>query len=217
MNRLNSGIFTIFELSKLNLSLNSSDRRASKIIFNDTKLGPFCWKLNIVNRLFNFCVGVWVGAHWASPVKLLTFIKRCARIILVVWYQCRWYQCHHRDPPRKQPTHETLTKNWKLRGLQLRWFKWNQISTPNFAYQSDKRNQMYTLGDFEDKISTHMISTIFDHCYYRNSLGQALLDQCPSEIMIIEIIVWLWTYYRQWHFPSSFRLSNYSQNFPTSF
>jgi len=34
--RLNSGIFRIFELSKLNLNLNSSDRRASKIIFNDT-------------------------------------------------------------------------------------------------------------------------------------------------------------------------------------
>ena len=35
---LNSGIFTIFELSELNFNLNSSDCRARKIISNDTKL-----------------------------------------------------------------------------------------------------------------------------------------------------------------------------------
>jgi len=34
--RLNSGIFRIFELSELNLNLNGSDCRASKIICNDT-------------------------------------------------------------------------------------------------------------------------------------------------------------------------------------
>jgi len=36
INRLNSGIFRILELSKLNLNLKSSDRGASKIIFKDT-------------------------------------------------------------------------------------------------------------------------------------------------------------------------------------
>ena len=34
--RLNSGIFTIFELSELNFNMNSSDCRAWKIISNDT-------------------------------------------------------------------------------------------------------------------------------------------------------------------------------------
>ena len=36
MIRLNSGIFRIFELREWDLNLNSSDYRASKIIFNDT-------------------------------------------------------------------------------------------------------------------------------------------------------------------------------------
>jgi len=36
---------------------------------------------------------------------------------------------------------------------------WNQISTPNFAYQNDQRNKIYTLGDFENKTPTHMAAT----------------------------------------------------------
>ena len=36
---------------------------------------------------------------------------------------------------------------------------WNQISTPNVAYQNDQRNKTYTLGDFEDKTPTHMDAT----------------------------------------------------------
>ena len=36
MHRLNSGIFRIFELREWSLNLNSSDCRASKIIFGDT-------------------------------------------------------------------------------------------------------------------------------------------------------------------------------------
>ena len=58
--RLNSGIFTIFELSELNLNLNSSDCRARKIISNDTKLEAIPWELDDGNPLFKFCVGVWV-------------------------------------------------------------------------------------------------------------------------------------------------------------
>ena len=61
--RLNSGIFTIFELSDLNLNLNSSDCRTRKIISNDIKLEAIPWELDIENQLFNFCVGVWVGGH----------------------------------------------------------------------------------------------------------------------------------------------------------
>ena len=58
MSRLNSGNFRIFEPSEWNLNLNSSDCRASKIIYNDTKLEPISWELNLKNPLFNFCVGV---------------------------------------------------------------------------------------------------------------------------------------------------------------
>ena len=36
---------------------------------------------------------------------------------------------------------------------------WNQISTPDFAYQNDQRNKIYTLGDFEKKTPTHMVAT----------------------------------------------------------
>ena len=61
--RLISGIFRIFDPREWNLNLNSSDCRASKIIWNDTKLGPISWELNIEYPTFNFCVGVWVGGH----------------------------------------------------------------------------------------------------------------------------------------------------------
>ena len=63
INRLNSGIFKIFELMEWILNLNSSDCGASKIICNDTNLEPFYWVLNIENSLFSICVGVWVGGH----------------------------------------------------------------------------------------------------------------------------------------------------------
>ena len=63
MFRLNSGILRIFELGEWNLNLNSSDCRASKIIYNDIKLEPISWELNLKNRLFNFCAGVCVGGH----------------------------------------------------------------------------------------------------------------------------------------------------------
>ena len=41
--------------------MNSSDCRAWKILWNDTKLELFYSELNVENLLFNFCVGVWVG------------------------------------------------------------------------------------------------------------------------------------------------------------
>ena len=65
--RLNSGNFRIFEPSEWNFNLNSSNYRASKIIYNDIKLDPISWELNLINPLFNFCLTVWVGGHpWAN-------------------------------------------------------------------------------------------------------------------------------------------------------
>ena len=43
--------------------------------------------------------------------------------------------------------------------MKLRGLMWNQISTPDFAYQNDQRNKIYTLGDFEKKTPTHMVAT----------------------------------------------------------
>ena len=61
--RLNSGNFRIFEPCEWNLNLNSSDCRASKIIYNDIKLEPISWELNLKNPVLNTCVGVSVGGH----------------------------------------------------------------------------------------------------------------------------------------------------------
>ena len=66
MVRLNSGNFGIFQLSFWNLSLNSSDCRASKIIQKDTKLETISLELNAENPLFNICVGVWVRGQDAA-------------------------------------------------------------------------------------------------------------------------------------------------------
>ena len=44
--------------------------------------------------------------------------------------------------------YEKPTKNWKLRVLKLRGLSQNQISTPYFTYENDRRNQIKTLGDF---------------------------------------------------------------------
>ena len=41
-----------------------------------------------------------------------------------------------------------------MRGLMR-----NQISTPNFAYQNDQRNEIYILGDFDNKTPTHKAAT----------------------------------------------------------
>ena len=50
--------------------MKSSDCGASKIISNEAQLEPISKKLNIENRLFSICVGVWVGGF---PQK--TFLK----------------------------------------------------------------------------------------------------------------------------------------------
>ena len=58
--------FRIFEPSEWNLNLNIPDCRDSKIISNNTKLESISWEHNIENKLFNFCVGGWVGEHLSA-------------------------------------------------------------------------------------------------------------------------------------------------------
>ena len=43
---------------------------------------------------------------------------------------------------------EKPAKKRKLRGLKLRGFRQNQISTPYLTYENDRRDQINTLGDF---------------------------------------------------------------------
>ena len=70
--RLDSGIFW----SEWKSNLNSSDGRASKIIWNHTKLEPISWELNAGNPLLIICVGVWVGGH---PPNNFSYISRYAQ------------------------------------------------------------------------------------------------------------------------------------------
>ena len=131
------------------MNLNSSDCRASKIIFNDSKLEPISWELNVGNQLLNFCVGVGVGGHDATN-----------------------FTCISKDAQENSTSFDTnpvlggdganmvlnekRTKNWKLRGLKLRGLSQNQISTPHFIYENDHRNEINIFGDFENEITTHM-------------------------------------------------------------
>ena len=54
-------LFLGFSNSVNETFLNSSDCRASKIIWNDTKVEPISWEPKRENLISNFCVGVWVG------------------------------------------------------------------------------------------------------------------------------------------------------------
>ena len=103
IDRLNSGIFRIFELGGWNLNLNSSDCGASKIIWNDIKLERIPWVLIIENRLCSICVGVWVGGHhptdfssvldknlsvliWMYVFEVLFMIEMGSKVTLIVLY-----------------------------------------------------------------------------------------------------------------------------------
>ena len=54
---------------------------------------------------------------------------------------------------------EKVPKNWILRGLKLRGFRQNQIGTPYFMYENDRRKKFKKLGDFESKTPTHINTT----------------------------------------------------------
>ena len=60
---------------------------------------------------------------------------------------------------------EKPTKKSKLRGLKLRGFRQNQISTPYFTYENVQRNQIKTLGDFYNVTPTHLGAT---HAFSKN-------------------------------------------------
>ena len=128
------------------------DERDSKIIWNDINLEPISWELKSENQLFNICVGVWVRGQDAAKFSHISkdAHKNSASFdinVVVV------------GDGANMVLNEKPTKNQKLRGLKLRGLMWNQISTPDFAYQNDQRNKIYTLGDFEKKTPTHMVAT----------------------------------------------------------
>ena len=50
---------------------------------------------------------------------------------------------------------EKPTKNLKLRGLKLRRLRQNEISTPNYIYQNDQQEKIYTFGNFGRETPTH--------------------------------------------------------------
>ena len=92
INRLNSENLRIFEFNVWNINLNSSNCRAQKISWNDTKLEPISWELKIENKRLAFA---WVD------IPGQTFDKRCVRKIHILWYQSygrRWtmqWRCHN--------------------------------------------------------------------------------------------------------------------------
>ena len=132
--------------------MTSSDCRASKIIWHDTKLEPIPWVLNIENHLFSICVGVWVGGHHATNFSHISkdaqenFASFDTNVAVV-------------GDGANMVLNEKLTKNWKLRGLKLRGLTWNQINTPYFIYEIDQRKKLNTLGDFENQKPTHIDAT----------------------------------------------------------
>ena len=74
------------------------------MIYNDTKLEPISWELNLENPLFNFCVGVWVGGHpranlWPESKDAHKTSKSDDR-------GAQWVKL----------TNEKPAKNWKLLG-----------------------------------------------------------------------------------------------------
>ena len=70
MYRLNSGIFSIFNLRAWNLDLTSSDCRASEIISNDTEPDAISWESRRENSIFNFRVGKTVCGHRPASLNL---------------------------------------------------------------------------------------------------------------------------------------------------
>ena len=68
--RLNSGIFSIFNLRVWNLDLTSSDCRASEIIWNDTEPDAISWESRRENSIFNFRVGKTMCGHRPASLNL---------------------------------------------------------------------------------------------------------------------------------------------------
>ena len=89
--------------------------------------------MNIENQLLNFCVGVWVRGQDATNVSHISKDARensasfDTNVVLV-------------GGGANMVLNQKPTKKWKLRGLKWRGFRQNQISTPYFTYENDRRN-----------------------------------------------------------------------------
>ena len=93
--------------------MTRSDCRASKIIWNDTKLEPVSWVLNIENHLFSIYVGVWVRGRMRQTFDIYKKIRK--KILHLLISMSSWWVT-------MQMLNQELTKNWKLWGFKLRGF-----------------------------------------------------------------------------------------------
>ena len=140
--------------------MTSSDCRASKIIWHDTKLEPISWVLNIENRLFSICVGVWVGGHHATNFSHISkdaqenFVSFDTNVVVV-------------GDGANMVLNEKLTKNWKSRGLKLRGFTWNQTNTPYSIYKVDQDKKL-NIQLIIYWMIFWMKLNILDECHKRN-------------------------------------------------
>ena len=110
------------------------------------------WELNSKNQLFHICVGVWVRgqdtANFSHVSKDAHENSASFDINVIVV-----------SDGANMVLNEKPTKNWELRGLKLRGLGQNQLSTPHFIYENDRRNKINILRDFENETPTHMSAT----------------------------------------------------------
>ena len=95
-----------------------------------------------------FCVGVWVRGQFATNFSCVSkdAYKNSTSFdtnVVVV------------GDGANMVLNEKPTKNLKLRGLKLRRLRQNQISTPNYIYQNDQQEKIYTFGNFGRETPTH--------------------------------------------------------------
>ena len=124
-NPKNPGIQRFVNTREWNLNMKYSDCRASKIIWNDTKLGPVFLELNIENTLLSICVGVSVGGH--LPTNFLyareNFTSFEINIVRGAAGEISYF---------KYGFEYKTDQKLKIAGLKLRGLNENQIIIPNF-------------------------------------------------------------------------------------
>ena len=108
--------------------------------------------MKIENSILNFCVGVWVWGHHAANFSYISIDaqENFPSFDTNVVTGGDW---------GNMVLNEKLVKKWKLRGLILRGLSRTQLSTRSFIYENDQRKKIGTLGDFDNKTSTHMAAT----------------------------------------------------------
>ena len=105
------------------------------------------------SRIFDWKMGFLTFA-WATPC--MGMVRQLFSNSL---FNIFWYHAYGRRLTPKKVMNKKLSKKCILRGLKLRGLMWNQISTLNIAYQNDQRDNIYTLGNFENKTPTKMTVT----------------------------------------------------------